>query len=276
MAVSSSPRRGLVVLGLAIALLLAACGTDDDSGSGATTTTVPDGGTVTLVGGWVLESYAGPSGDTPAAPGAAATMKFVDDGSFSATTGCNVLGGSYTTSGDELTITPGPMTLRACADPAPEAQEAALVAGLPLVTAFAVTGEQLELRDADGAALFTFAAQSDDLAGTSWVVTGVNNGQEALVGTPGTPELTLAFGADGTISGNGGCNSFSGTYTTADDTITVANDLATTLIGCEPAVSELEAQYLAALVASTTFEVSGTTLTLRDADGAMQVTATAA
>ena len=150
------------------------------------------------------------------------------------------------------------------------------VAGLPLVTTFTVETDQLTLSDADGGALFVFTAGTTGLEGTSWTVTGVNNGREALVGTPDGAGLTLEFGTDGTVGGSDGCNSFSGPYTTDGDTISVSPELASTLIGCEPAVSELAQQYVTALQSAATFEISGSMLTLRDANGAMQVTATSA
>lgn len=264
-------RRRSVLFALAAiaALLLAACGSGSSSSGTTTTVTPPAGGT--LEGSWNLASYTGPTGSVAATGDA--TMAFAADGTFTGNTGCNVLNGTYTTSGDDLTVTPGPMTLRACVDPAGQAQEDALVAGLPLVTTFAIAGEELTLTDADGNALFVFAAGAAGLEGSSWTVTGVNNGREALVGTPDGAGLTLEFGADGTVGGSDGCNSFSGPYTSDGDTLSISTELATTLIGCEPAVSELAEQYLTALQAAATFEISGSMLTLRDTDGAMQVTA---
>jgi heat shock protein HslJ len=275
---STSSRTGrrlwLGALVLSALLVLGACGSSTDSGSGTATTSPATTATgMTLVGPWVLASYAGPDGPVPASPGA--TMAFAADGTFSGNTGCNVLNGTYTTSGSSMTVTPGPMTMRACADPAIDAQEQALVTGLPTVTGFAIAGDQLTLSDSSGAPLFVFTAGPTGLEGTSWKVTGVNNGRGAVEGTSLTEALTLEFGG-GTVSGFNGCNTFSGSFTTTGTTITISTDLATTLIACEPDVDALAQQYTTALTASTTYEVSGSMLTLRDAEGAMQVTATSA
>lgn len=45
------------------------------------------------------------------------TMSFNEDGSFSVFTGCNGIGGTYTTSGNTLNIEPFDMTLIACDEP---------------------------------------------------------------------------------------------------------------------------------------------------------------
>ena len=62
------------------------------------------------------------------------------------------------------------------------------------------------------------------------------------------------------MGGSDGCNSFSGPYTTDGDTLSVSPELASTLIGCEPAVSELAQQYVTALQSAATFEISGSML----------------
>ena len=268
-------RLGVAVAALVAALALAACGSSTSSGSGATTTSPPTTAAgMTIVGAWELGSYTGPDGSVPAVPGA--TMAFAPDGTFSGNTGCNVLNGTYTSSGSSLTIVTGPMTMRACADPAVDAQEQALVTGLPNVASYAVTAGELTLADGSNSPLFVFRAGATGLEGTSWKVTGVNNGRGAVEGSSLTEALTLEFAAGGTLSGSNGCNTFSGSYTTTGTTIAISPDLATTLIACEPDVDALAQQYTAALTASTTFEVSGSMLTLRDAQGAMQVTATRA
>lgn len=268
-------RLTIVVLVVVVAVVAAACGEDEEgSGTTASTGAPGGGGTVELAGGYVLESYTTDGETVPAATADPATLT-VTNGSFSATTGCNVLNGNVDTSAlPAVTFEPGPMTMRACADPAVDAQEQALVTGLPLVTDVEVDGDTTILLDEAGDVLFTFVPGLAGLEGTDWTATGVNTG-DALESSALTEALTLGFDTEGTVSGNGGCNSFSGSYTTEGDTIEIG-ELASTLIGCEPDVATLEQQYLAALGASSTFELVGTTLTLRDDQAAMQVTLTLA
>jgi heat shock protein HslJ len=246
------------------------------SGCGSTSTPAADAASAApsteLAGSsWVLESYAGPDGAPVAAvtSGDLGTLAFAADGSFAGSTGCNRIAGTYTQNGSSLTMASGPMTLRACQGPV-AAQEAAVVAALPLVVSF-TSDANLVLQDADGAALLTYAQGMTSLAGTSWQATGINNGKEAVVSEAGTEKVTAAFGADGTLSGSGGCNTYTGSYTTAgSDEITIGA-LAATEMACEEPAMQIEQQYFAALGNVTTYQIDGNTLTLRDANGATQV-----
>jgi heat shock protein HslJ len=254
------------------ALTMSACGSTSapaDAGAASPATTAGLSGT-----SWVLESYAGPDGEAVAAvaDGEVGTLVFAADGSFAGSTGCNRIMGTYTQDGSSLTFASGPMTLKACQGPV-AAQEAAIVAALPLVASF-TQESSLVLQDAEGATLLTYAPGLSTLAGTSWQATGINNGKEAVVGTDGTGQVTLAFGADGTVSGSGGCNSYSGPYTTSGaDQLTIGT-LASTMKACEEPVMETEQMFFAALENVATYQLEGSTLTLRDAGGATQATFT--
>jgi heat shock protein HslJ len=265
-------RRFSIVLVVVLAsLAMVSCGTDDDASPPA-----DDGGDTmpALTGTWVLEAYAAPGTEqlTPAAT-APAMLTFAD-GAFNGDTGCNVLNGSYTTDDDAgITFELGPTTMRACIEDDITAQEAALVAGLPVVTDMELDDDELALLDDTGAVRFVFRAGATGLEGTSWQVTGINTG-DALESNALIEAFTLDFGADGTVSGNVGCNSFTGSYTIDGSSLSVSA-LASTTRACEPDVGALEQQYTAALEATTEFELRGSTLTLRDDAGAMQVTLTA-
>ena len=82
--------------------------------------------------------------------------------------------------------------------------------------------------------------------------------------------LTASFGKDGTLSGNSGCNTFSGPYTVNENQITIG-PLASTMMMCsDPAgVMEQEAQYLTALQSAATYQLEGNVLELRTKDGAL-------
>jgi heat shock protein HslJ len=251
---------------LAGALMMSACGSSSapaDAGSPAAATALS--GT-----SWVLESYAGPDAEPVAAvtAGELGTLVFAADGSFAGSTGCNRIMGTYTQDGSSLTFASGPMTLKACEGPV-AAQEAAVVAALPLVASFTQDGS-LVLQDAEGATLLTYAPGLSTLAGTSWQATGINNGKEAVVGMDGTEQVTLVFGADGTVSGSGGCNTYSGPYTTTGTDQLTIGTLASTMKACEEQVMETEQMFFAALENVATYQLEGNTLTLRDAGGATQ------
>lgn len=281
--------RLVVALLAAGALLTVGCGSDDttSTGSGSPATTEPTGSGGTTGGtageraaddlagtSWVLVSFKTADGTTePAVEGATATLDLRAGGELGATTGCNTVLGTYAVDGAALTITLGPTTLIGCTDPALSAQEAALMELLPQAVGYAVDGSTLVLTGADGATLLTYEAGTTELAGTSWQVTGVNNGADAVESTALTEALTAEFAADGTFSGAGGCNRLAGPYVVGEGGSIEIGPLAASMMACEPDVSALEAQYTAALEAATTYELSGGTLTLRDDSGAAQVTA---
>lgn len=56
--------------------------------------------------------------------------------------------------------------------------------------------------------------EAPELAGTDWNVTLYSLGNSMTNVWPGT-QVTISFGADGTISGSGGCNEYGGTYETS-------------------------------------------------------------
>lgn len=238
-----------------------------DSGSSedpTTTTSAPSAGALAGTS-WQLNA---PVADT------SPTLGFADDGTLAGSTGCNRFNGTWTQDGSSLTITVGAMTQMACVSPEATAQEDRIITGLPNVVGADQTDTTLALIDGDGNRVLTYDVVSGDLAATSWKVTGVNTGS-AVESSALTEALTLDFGADGSVTGNGGCNTFRGTYTQDGTTISFS-EFASTAMGCEPEVAELEDKYLAALAASSLVERDGNSLTLRDDADAMQVTATLA
>jgi heat shock protein HslJ len=265
----NSLRPALLLVGI---LALSACGstaTPADGGAASPATANDLSGT-----SWDLASYAGADGEPVAGltSGEMGTLTFAADGTFAGSTGCNRIAGTYTQDGSSLTMASGPMTLRACEGPVAD-QEAAIVAALPRVTSF-TAGTSLALLDADGSTLLTYEPGISTLAGTSWQATGINNGKEAIVSEVGTEQVTAVFGTDGTLSGSGGCNTYSGPYTTSGtDQITIGA-LASTRMACPEPAMAIEQMYFAALGTVATYQVDGTTLTLRDANGAMQATFT--
>ncbi|MCU0270941.1 MAG: META domain-containing protein [Acidimicrobiales bacterium] len=282
--------RLLCILAALGALTLAGCGDDETTDAGGSPGSTAGGSPGTADAGsdrsadagltgssWVLASYQDAQGAAvEAVGGEAATLSFGDEGSLNGNTGCNVFAGGYTVDGETLTITLGPTTLRGCEDPALQAQETALTQNLPKTAGYTIEGESLALTAEDGTTLFTYTAGLSGLVGTSWQVTGVNNGREAVESTALTEALTAEFGDDGTFSGAGGCNQLGGPFTTTGTDGIQIGPLQTTMMACDPDVEQLEAQYSAALQAATTYQIDGNVLTLRDADGATQVTATLA
>ncbi|MCL4267484.1 MAG: META domain-containing protein [Anaerolineae bacterium] len=200
------------------------------------------------------------------------TAVFAADGTLSGSTGCNNYTTSYTTDGNNITISEQiATTRRACDQPRAE-QEAAYLAALPQATTYSISGDRLELRAADGALLADYVAQPPtSLSDNTWLVTSYNSGGQATVSVISEMRLTAVFAADGTVSGNGGCNSFSGTYTTDGRNITIS-PLVSTMMACQEDVMQQETAYLAALQSAATYQLMGDTLELFTAEGARAVT----
>lgn len=204
------------------------------------------------------------------------TLNFGEDNQVSGSAGCNNYSGSFESTDTTVTVGALAATQRACV--APEGineQEAQYLAALQNSATYEIAGDMLTIRDNSGAMQVTAAKREPvTLTGADWNVTNYNNGKEAVVGLAADTKITLNFGTDGMVSGNSGCNTYSGGYTNTETTLQV-EPLASTRMFCEkPAgVMDQEALYLLALQNAATYEISGNTLTIRDASGAMQVVA---
>src|SRR5262249_43446703 len=89
--------------------------------------------------------------------------------------------------------------------------------------------------------------------------------------------LTLSFSRDGKVSGSAGCNRYSGKFTADGEKVTIT-PLASTRKTCpQPAnLMQQEAAFLRALRGSATARVESDHLELRDAQGALTVSASRA
>jgi len=253
--------RLIVVAGLTLAM--AACGSSGGSGGAKSEPAAKP-----LAGSdWVL------TGMTPAVralAGVSVSARFAD-GAISGHSGCNTYHGSYTQRGDRLTIGTVAGTRMAC-PPAPTAVERGYLERLAKVKSFTRTATTLVLRDASGATLLSYAAPSADAINGSWIVTSLYTG-DALVSPTGT--LTAKF-ANSSVSGDAGCNTFSGGVQVDGSNITIG-PLASTQRAClEADKTKQESQYLQALGLAKRFEVLGDRLSLFRADGGYAVVFTRA
>jgi heat shock protein HslJ len=138
-------------------------------------------------------------------------------------------------------------------------------------------GPRLTLLDGKGVALLAFEPQLLELTGTAWDVTGYNNGKQAVVSVITGTTLTLEFGAEGRVAGSAGCNRFTGTYAVTGSGVAISGVAATRKMCVDPEkVMEQESQYLQALTMGTHSRVEGGRLELRNAAGALAISATRA
>lgn len=250
-----------LIAGLAVAAVIAA-GCSSTGGTGGTI----DGTT------WALTSYLVDGKATPVPADVLVDATFsADDSTVSGSAGCNRYSGPYTVDGSKLTFGDLATTLMLCDGPAGEV-ETAYLAHLGNAATFTATADALTIYDASGASILVYAPeQPGTLGGVTWHATGINNGREAVESVAAGTDPTAVFDPAGTVSGNAGCNQFNGPAVVDGDSIAIG-PLASTKMACtDEAASAQETAFLAALQAATTFEVRGSTLELRDADGALQV-----
>lgn len=100
------------------------------------------------------------------------------------------------------------------------------------------------------------------LAGTGWSLSSFEPGRVPLPGTT----ITLAFDDSGAVSGNSGCNSYSGGYTVSGSSLSIG-PLISTQMACEPDVMDQEQLYLNALQGAASFDLPGGQLVIFDAGG---------
>jgi heat shock protein HslJ len=122
-----------------------------------------------------------------------------------------------------------------------------------LLAALALAGCAITSRDA-----------TTDLPGTSWVVVDIDG--DAPVGE--TPP-TIAFDDQGSVTGTGGCNTFSGEVSIEGSDLTFG-PLASTQMACEGDVSDQEQAFFTALQGVTGYTIDNEgRLVLEGDDGSL-------
>jgi len=137
--------RTVIVLGFAVAAIVAACSGSSASSSPAAASASSGAGLTGKT--WhltaITEKVPAFQGVVPTAEQANYTIEFMSDGTFSAKADCNQLAGTYTTSGtDGLTILPGPMTMAMCPEGSLSPQ---YVEALGKAKTYAIANDQLTI-----------------------------------------------------------------------------------------------------------------------------------
>jgi heat shock protein HslJ len=240
--------------------VLAVGATSASAGSGVTSTGL-EGPT------WVLDQQA--SNLEVIAPEIVVTAIFADR-RISGTSGCNTYGADTVVTRTRLAITsPISSTLKACGPPASNV-EAAYRERLPTARRYSIRRDRLTVRTTTKGADLIYRALSAKALLGDWEVTSYFRPgaiTSVIVGTT----ITASFDAKN-ISGNGGCNSYSGPYETDGTKIRIGPVAATQRACLEANVTQQESEYLAALDAVRTFGIDQNGATLFRADGGIAVT----
>ncbi len=241
-------RRG-TLLALLAAILVGGCalrGDDDNANGGLANTS------------WVVTSVGGVRTLADARP----TMAFAPEGVVSGSGGCNTYSGPFHTDGGRIEVGDLASTMMLC-EGERGAQEAAFLGALAGASEWRQTETgTLELAGVNALTAEPLPGPGPDdpagagLPGTTWVLT-------ALGGSEDTADIfpTLEFGADGTVSGFAGCNTYNGSYSLEGTTLSFG-PLASTKMGCPPPASEVESAFLQALSGVTSFTLAPDRLVL--------------
>jgi heat shock protein HslJ len=259
-------RSAFAVLVLAaLVLAVAGCG---GSGSDHTASSVTNPAGPPLQGKqWILSDRSDLG--VPLA-GVSVTARFAD-GQVTGSSGCNAYHAPFQSVGSALTVGPDIAGTRKACEPGPTAVEHAYLSRLPEVETYTIEGKELILINGSGVTLLIYEESGGAAAiVANWTATSYYTGnavQSVIVGS----KLTADFGTD-QISGDSGCNTFSGPYTATGTTIKIG-PLSSTLKACaDPARQTQEQQYTAALGLATTYRITGNQLQLFRAGGGIAAT----
>lgn len=252
--ISVSTRVLVPVLGA----LLMACGT-----------LAASGGISDLRGHTFLSTGVSENGQPrPLVAGTRIRLSFGADGtSVGATAGCNHMGGPARIENGRLVVGDLAMTAMGC-DGGRNEQDAwlgTLLTGRPSIQ---LTGDELVLASGTTEIRFLDRKVADPdrpLTATRWVLESVID-RDTASSIPIGARAHLTIGADGTFTGNTGCNEMGGAAATTG-TMIAFSDVFTTRMACEPDRTRLEQAVLAVLRDSPTYEIEADLLRLRHPSG---------
>jgi heat shock protein HslJ len=197
------------------------------------------------------------------------------NGTIEGSDGCNLYEGPYSRTGDDGIDFRGlGGTLIGCA-PAIADAGAAYASALDRAASYEVEDETLILLDEDGAEVARFQANAPPpITGLTWQAFGYRDGpvddKQAVIFLDGGT-ITAEFGADGTMSGSSGCNTYTADYEVAGNAFGITA-LVSTERACEPPLMRQERAYLDALGSVERWKFSGPAFQLLNRTGTVEAT----
>ncbi|HQA80930.1 MAG TPA: META domain-containing protein, partial [Methanoregulaceae archaeon] len=194
---------------------------------------------------WYLVSLNEGGASLSTKPGTTITAFFDAQGKVSGSAGCNQYTASYEATAVGLSIRAPASTKMNCNEPAGiMTQETVYLSAIQGAAGYAISGDTLTINDSGGKALLTYSTVPPyqmtpaPLTGTMWYLNSFVDSQGNPWSPGSTNPISIQFADDGKVSGNGGCNSYSGSYTVSGNSITMSG-FATTLMYCgEPGVMD--------------------------------------
>jgi len=211
---------------------------------------------------WRLTSLVGKDPKVLASLSRPATARF-DAGRVTGFSGCNNFTGAYTADTGRVTLGQLASTMMACSEPEMSV-ERAFSAAFSGTLRYAFDGDRLQLTTASGEVLVLEPEPPARIEGVTWTVTGFNNNRHAVIGTLAATPITFSF-ANGTVSGNAGCNTFRAPYATQGASLKVG-PVITTRRACAKEIMAQEREFLAAFESAVTWNIEGGTLDMHRSD----------
>jgi heat shock protein HslJ len=198
-----------------------------------------------------------------------------DNGTLSASGGCNIIGGDLDIDGDVLHFSGASMTEMGC-EPARMAQDDWLVTFLTSNPTYVLDGFDLKLTS--GTTVISLldreiAEPDQPLTNITWGLASFIDG-DAVSSVPVGVSSQFTFADDGTFSANFGCNSGGGSYAIDGDTITFS-DIVMTKMACGGAGGQVETAVLTVIGSEDpiTFAIDAGSLTLMTGSIGLQLSA---
>jgi heat shock protein HslJ len=217
---------------------------------------------------WLVESYRAGDGQ-PATPieGSRLTAQFQPGRIINGSAGCNDFTAGYTWDAGELTVSQAAATRNACPKPLTE-QEEAYLSALHRAAGYTRSDQGLVLEDVRGAAVVTFRREPPPvLMGPVWRMTAYNDGKGDVPSARRDVSVTAVFGADGQLTGSGGCNDYRAKYRQDGNDLTLSPIILLTKKPCAGEIRDQERTFLGMLQSANRVEAEGSQLLLTRQDG---------
>lgn len=211
----------------------------------------------------------------PLVAGTRLRLQFHEAPRFSASAGCNTLGGNYSLDGDVFVISDAGQTEIGC-DSELHAQDDWYFEFLGSSPTLVLDGDALVLEGGDMRIDYLdqeVATPDVELVGPTWTVETIIEGEVASASDWASP-ATLVFGSDGTVTIDTGCNEGASSYTVSNGEITFSG-ASIGLIACEEDIMRLENAVLAVLNGPqpVTWQITVDRLSLRGPDAGLDLRA---
>lgn len=250
--------RQVLPIMMAMAIGLAACGTDDvDTANSvdASSTSALVSSTGDPSGAWVLVS--GPSNPIP---GWDVTIE-IDNDRISGTAACNGYGGTVEVGDGTIAVSELNWTEMGCQRDVQQLEQTFLTS-LGAVSAYSVSDGHFEITTPEGVWRFDRLAPvpTADLVGTTWVLDGYIDG-DSVSNETGMDDAFIELSDDGTVVGSTNCRGLSGTW------IETASEIVFTEFSADgecpsDAASDLDGRIITVLGDGFRAEIDGDRLTL--------------